>query len=307
MVRKSARSRKVVSYKSDAYNDLDSDDESPVAHVDSDDEDFQAADADGDGDPVGSNPESSDLEDSEDEGEADSDDDYVYGGDSGRTRKPKRDPKAPRTMPGPRPPGSAPAVHKKHVRTVTNGATGRGRRKNRLRAEGVAPNVIRAPDPSVRITYRPGFQKATGKMDRIVQIYGAEEETVEKALWVKEMYISSPAVPERACLHVNPFLPEEKVKVGMKGDDAQRIEVLGLEEAEEYMGTDGEPLRAVVGPVGKYQRAIFQRFGVFPLKKYAPKKKGYMFNIGGQPLSMEWATNRPDGMLPLLIRERNPG
>lgn len=321
MVRKSARARKVISYTTDAYKGLDSDGEPPPAPPDSSsDEDFQAGaggddpaeDSDSEpSSPRGRYEDEDGSDDSLDEEEEDSYDDS----DGGRARKKRtRTPKTSRTTApstpagGPRPTGSAPVVHKKHVRTVANGLTGRGRRKTRLLAEGAAPNVIRAPDPTVRITYRPGFQKATGKMERITQVYGDEPQGVEMAMCVKEMYIATPAVPERAGLHPSPFWKEgETVELGT-GNGGQRMEPLGLEETMEFMGPEGEPLKAVVGPIGKYQRAVFKRFGVFPLRKYAPEKKGYIFNVGGQPLSMEWATNRPDGMLPLVIRTaRNLG
>ena len=295
MVRRSARARKVISY---AYKELDSDDEPAVVPPDSsDDEDFHAAD-DAE-EVVESDPDCSSSAHTDDE-----DDSYSEGGRRAR----KSNPKTPRTstlLPSssrPRPPGSAPAVHKKHVCTVANGLTGRGRRKKRLLAEGAPINVIRAPDPTVRVTYRPGFHKASGKTDRIMQVYGTDEEAMEKAYLVKNTFVTAPAAPERTRLRVSPFWREgETVEVGT-GDGAQRVEELRLDEAEKHMGPEGVPLKALVGPVGKYQRAVFKRFGVFPLRTYAPEKKGCMFNVGGRPLSMEWATNRPDGMSPLNIR-----
>jgi hypothetical protein len=71
---------------------------------------------------------------------------------------------------------------------------------------------------------------------------------------------------------------------------------LEFEDGAKYLGDEAEPLSCVLGPVGKYQRAVFTRFGVFDLRKVWKEKKGILLNAGAQVLSMEWATNRPQGM-----------
>jgi transcription factor C subunit 6 len=306
MVRQSARTRKVISYANDAYKDLDSDTApGPPDEAASSDEEFQlgptngAGPADEDEDEVDLSAVASSEAESE-ESEADYSDagrPKSRGGSKAASFTPRR-----RAADEEREPGSAPSVHRKHVRTVDSGKTG-ARRKARLLAEGASLNVIRAPDPTVRITYRPGFSKASGKKDRIIQVYGVENDAVQKAALVRDTWIGMPAVPERLCIAVTPFLDEEDDETSEGcADSQQKTETLEFENGSEYLGAESEPLGCVLGPVGKYQRAVFTRFGVYDLRKvWGEQKKGFLLNAGSQVLSMEWATNRPEGMQPKLL------
>jgi transcription factor C subunit 6 len=303
MVRQSARARKVISYVNDAYKDLDSDTApGPPDEAVSSDEEFQLGPTDGAG-PVDDDDDEEDNLSAVASSEAESEDSEPDSSDDGRPKSrggskaasftPRR-----RAVDEEREPGSAPSVHRKHVRTVDSGKTG-ARRKARLLAEGASLNVIRAPDPTVRITYRPGFSKASGKKDRIIQVYGVENDAVRKAALVRDTWIGMPAVPERSCLAVTPFLKEEEEEIRPEGwgDSQQKAKMLEFEDGSEYLGEDGEPLGCVLGPVGKYQRAVFTRFGVYDLRKvWGEQKKGFLLNAGSQVLSMEWAANRPEGI-----------
>ncbi|KAF8246907.1 hypothetical protein K440DRAFT_585209 [Wilcoxina mikolae CBS 423.85] len=179
-------------------------------------------------------------------------------------------------------------------------------------AQGASMNVIKAPDPAVRITYRPGFAKATGKKDRIVQVYGDDEEVLKKAFWVRDMWMGLPAVPEKATLAVSPFWEEEgKEGEGEQeeiGDAAQVIEALDFADTEGYVPREeAEPLRVVVGRVGDYEKVVFKRFGIYDLKKVGEDKKGFLLNAGAQVLSMDWATNRSEGCQYLAISTLTEG
>jgi len=316
MIRKSARARKVTNYANDAYKELDSDyAPPPPGDASSSDEDFQLpkpADpaASGAGDNAIPESEVSELgtEDEvvfEDENEEENDEED--GQPKSRSKSQSKTTPAPFTPrarlqdddDAERTPGSAPQVHRRHIRTIDSGK-GTGRRKVRLMAQGASMNVIKAPDPTVRITYRPGFAKATGKLDRVVQVYGDHEEVLKKAFWVRDMWIGLPAVPEKAALAVSPFWEEqdkveEDGEVGI-GDAAQVVEALDFADTEGYVPREeAEPLKVVVGTVGDYEKVVFKRFGIYDLKKVGEDKKGFLLNAGAQVLSMDWATNRSEG------------
>lgn len=189
--------------------------------------------------------------------------------------------------------GTATKVHRTHVRAVESGKEGKGRRKARLMAEGVSMKDIRAPDPTVRITYRPGFAKATGKRDRVVQVYGDTEDILEAAVKVRNTYMPLPALPERSAIMPTPFMTEEVCEV--MDCSKQVTRAMELHETAEYIG-NGAELKLVVGRNGAWEMIKFKQFATYDLKKVSEEKRGFYLNAGAQVLSVDYATNRPEGM-----------
>lgn len=337
MVRKSARSRKETRYAvNDVYKDLDSDTapapEGDEDNVSSSDDDFRIPDAGEAGEKTGGGDEGEEEEEDDSEGvvseeeeesEEESDDDVVGGGeddesddDDDRPRRPKSKGSAVGASAGKNKapgattsfrarqrredetPGSAPSVHKKHVRTVTSGKLV-GRKK--MIAEGASASELKVPDPAIRITYRPGISKATGKKDRIMQVYGGADDAHEKAMRARNMWMDLPTLPERGG-EASPFLEgreggEEEPRLGEGGQVSRPLE---FESVAAYMAKVAEPLKLVVGHVGAYEKVTFKRFEIYDLRKVAEDKRGFLVNAGAQVLSMDWATNRPEGIAVLV-------
>jgi len=95
-------------------------------------------------------------------------------------------------------------------------------------------------------------------MERTGQVDGAEEDGLEKALLVKGTYIATPAVPERAFLRVSPFWKEERSRWG-RGMVRRGWKSWGWMKQGSIWGRRERRFKALVGPVGKYQRAMFKR------------------------------------------------
>jgi transcription factor C subunit 6 len=281
MARISARAHKVTSYASD----LDSDDVAPP-DANSSGEEFEADDTTvpgGESDPGVI-----------DEAESESGEEYDDSGSSaGGSRR------IPTTRAGTadlRTPGSAAQVHRRHVRSI-DGGKGRGRRRDRMIAEGASAAALRIPDPTVRITYKPGYSKASGKMDRMVQVYGCDEGDLKRAVIVRDRWISSSAIPERSSFAVTPFWEDgEGVAKEDIGEGEQKV-VIGFDAVKEgYLQQEGECVRCVLGRVGKWEKIVFRRFMIYDLSMIGEEKKGFMLNAGGHVLGLAWATNRPEGM-----------
>ncbi|KAI5798951.1 hypothetical protein EDC01DRAFT_787252 [Geopyxis carbonaria] len=285
--RTSTRVRKAANYATaDAYKDLGDDDDAPAAAASSDaDDDFTIPDAPpAGGDAASSSSELSDPPASEDD-EPEVEEEEVSEEDGEEETGPSE---------GAR-------VHKKHLRTLSSGK-GKGKRKARLIAEGGNPADARIPDPSVRITYRPGFSKATGKRDRLQHIFGAATDVLVKAVWVRDQAIGLPAIPTKASLGYTPFWDRES-EVGP--------EVLGAGaqvERELDYGDDGEgvrgflppptpesEIRCILGPTGAQKVINFKRFGIHNLADIDARKNAYLLNAGGMVAGLDWAPNRPDG------------
>ncbi|KAI5821116.1 hypothetical protein BZA77DRAFT_1169 [Pyronema omphalodes] len=296
MVRTSARARKVVSYAIPTVDGVSNED--IHAGEASSDDNFNAGesseDAESEGEPT----------DEEDEDE-DSDEDFS-GADTRPTKKKVGFVKKKQPLQTQRSTaynkedddeGTATKVHKTHVRAVESGKEGK-RRKARLMAEGVSMKDIRAPDPTVRITYRPGFAKATGKRDRVVQVYGDTEDILEAAVKIRNTYMPLPALPERSTLMPTPFMKNEAYEV--MDCSKQVTRAMELHETAEYIG-NGAELKLVVGRHGAWEMIKFKQFATYDLKKVSEEKRGFYLNAGAQVLSVDYATNRPEGTQYLAV------
>lgn len=170
------------------------------------------------------------------------------------------------------------------------------------------PVGMRPPDPSVKITYRPGFIKSTGKRERIVTAYGANTRTLVKAVKVRDTFIGLPAVPERASLGFTPFwsrTQDKHVEIGIGQQQVQRIEYYdtpGTAAAgvgvgvEKYLPPDAGAIKCIIGPQTGKKIITFQRFGMHDLAGTGKEKRGFILNAGGQVVGMDWAPNRPKGV-----------
>lgn len=323
MVR-ATRNRKPTNYALDPYKDLDSDNTDPPAQRDSsEDEDFQIApkstidpNAPEDADAADASP-SDDASVSDELSPLEDDD----ASDEGYQQRGSKKPRTPRTtlVRGATleaTPGEGARLHRPHkfrVNRLPESLTGM-RRRDRLAmldtlnnpdAE-VLPIGMRPPDPSVKITYRPGFIKSTGKRERIVTAYGGNNETLVKAVKVRDTYIGLPAVPERSCLGFTPFWKkgqDEHVDMGMGRQKTQRVEyydapgtVTGAGVERYLPAATGFQIKCIIGPQTGKKIITFQRFGMHDLAGTGKGKKGFILNAGGHVLGMDWAPNRPKGV-----------
>lgn len=170
------------------------------------------------------------------------------------------------------------------------------------------PAGMRPPDPSVKITYRPGFIKSTGKRERIVTAYGANTLTLVRAVKVRDTFIGLPAIPERASLGFTPFWSQAQdrhVEVGIGQQQTQRIEYYNTPGAatngvgagvEKYLPPDTGVIKCIIGPQTGKKIITFQRFGMHDLAGTGKQKRGFILNAGGQVVGMDWAPNRPTGL-----------
>lgn len=257
-----------------------------------------------------------------------------------RRRRPTKLPAPP--PPPPRPPlsrgatleatpGEGARLHRPHkfrVNRVPGTPAGTRRRDRLATAEAAAaaaadhtpdlellPVGMRPPDPSVKITYRPGFIKSTGKRERIVTAYGANTQTLVKAVKVRDTFIGLPAVPERSCLGFTPFWKrgqDHHVDVGMGQQQTQRIEYYNTPGTttdgvgvEKYLPPEAGVIKCIIGPQTGKKIITFQRFGMHDLAGGGGGKRGFILNAGGQVVGVDWAPNRPKGLsLPITTRKK---
>jgi hypothetical protein len=164
----------------------------------------------------------------------------------------------------------------------------------------------RIPDSGVRITYRPGAVKATGKLDRLFQVYGAGSETMDIAIWIRSQWIEYPAVPERRCLAPSPFWkPDNEAVIPLDtAERRQKAEKLPFEDAkiQGYFSVEATPIQCILGPVGKYLKFNFAPFQIRSLMGDNDNSgRGFLLNVGGHVLGMDWTTNRARGNIFLLF------
>lgn len=339
------RDRKPTNYALDPYKDLGSDDsDAPVVQLDSEeDEDFKvgprlAAEINV---PITADPgidaDEDDAEDYEDDDDEDDDvdddeeDDIlselgsdIAGGDGVQLRRQRRSKKfrPPRTalIRGATleaVPGEGARLHRPHkfrVNRVPSVAPG-VRRRDRLAGiadvdhtpeQDLLPVGLRPPDPSVKITYRPGFIKSTGKRERIVTAYGANTQTLVMAVKVRDAFIGLPAVPERSCLGFTPFWNKDQdyhAEVGMGRQQTQRMEYYDTPATatdgvgvERYLPAEKGVIKCIIGPQTGKKIITFQRFGMHDLAGTGKEKRGFILNAGGQVVGIDWAPNRPKGL-----------
>ncbi|KAL7267035.1 hypothetical protein RUND412_010392, partial [Rhizina undulata] len=301
MVRTSARTRnKPTNYAQDIYKDLDSsDNETPIPDNDDEDDSFdEPENAAGGAAQAESERDSNDDDEEEDDSpasESESD-------DAGTTSKKPRartsvsvldlDSEV-----------SAARVHRPHVFRMSRGVVD-GKKKAKPAATPVGS--AKAPDPSVRITYRPGFIKSTGKRERLITAYGENAETLKKALWIRDRWIGLPAIPERRSLGLTPFWREgmdEIVDVGEGRQILERVDYGEGERVEGYLpGTkEGKGVRCILGPLDAQKIITFKRFGIHDLATTGEGKKGFILNVGGWVLGMDWCANKPEGTQYLAV------
>lgn len=289
MVR-ATRNRKPTNYALDPYKDLDSSASSPALPADSsEDDDFLLKNT-----AAANVPSSPSSEDDD-----------------------PKDTDHPRSTTALEPPSEGARIHRPHQFRVGRlpGAPPGVRRRDRIAKadpdrspEADIPAALRPPDPSVKITYRPGFIKSTGKRERIVTAYGANIETLVKAVRVRDQFIGLPAVPEKSCLGFTPFWRKGQdvtVDVGMGRQECRRIEYYDAPAAaageenhvEKYLPAEtGFQIKCIIGPSTGKKIITFQRFGMHDLAGSGKGKKGFILNAGGHVLGMDWAPNRPEGM-----------
>lgn len=349
MVRET-RNRKPTNYALDPYGDLGGDDSDPppVQPDSEDDEDFKigprlaaefsmpatAAAGSGPGDGRG--------EDEDDDGEDDlsglDDDD---GPQRRRRRRPTKLPLSPQSPPPPplsrgatleATPGEGARLHRPHKFRVNRvpGTPAGTRRRDRLTSTAddaaaaadhtpeleLLPVGMRPPDPSVKITYRPGFIKSTGKRERIVTAYGANTQTLVKAVKVRDTFIGLPAVPERSCLGFTPFWKrgqDHHVDVGMGQQQTQRIEYYNTPgtttdgaNVEKYLPPETGVIKCIIGPQTGKKIITFQRFGMHDLAGGGGGKRGFILNAGRQVVGVDWAPNRHKGSVTSNYYEKGP-
>lgn len=342
MVR-ATRNRKPTNYALDPYKDLDSDHSTQPGQPDdsSEDEDFLVGkksaggiNASGDGEEGGDNEEREEDDDEEDEEEGEDEEGEEYLSDFGDEDGPssQQGGKSRRARGRGTPieiPGEGARLHRPHqfrvgrLPNVPPGIRRRDRLAKMAEADGTPdadiPAAMRPPDPSVKITYRPGFIKSTGKRERIVTAYGGNIETLVKAVRVRDQYIGLPAVPERSCLGFTPFWSESQdviVDLGMGRQKSQRIEYYdapraaggsGSERVEKYLPAEtGFQIKCIIGPSTGKKIITFQRFGMHDLAGTGKGKRGFILNAGGHVLGMDWAPNRPKGMLGSTLYSSHP-
>lgn len=229
-------------------------------------------------------------------------------------------------------PGEGARLHRPHKFRVNRvpGTPAGTRRRDRLASAAAAaaaaadhtpelellPVGMRPPDPSVKITYRPGFIKSTGKRERIVTAYGANTQTLVKAVKVRDTFIGLPAIPERSCLGFTPFWKrgqDDHVDVGMGQQQTQRIEYYNTPgtttdgaSVEKYLPPEVGVIKCIIGPqVGK-KIITFQRFGMHDLGGGGGGKRGFILNAGGQVVGVDWAPNRPKGLSFPITTKKKP-
>lgn len=291
--RRSARSstQKPTSYAVDVYRDIaGSDGDTPIRTRDDSEEGFESPAI---GDDAGVPDE--DEDDISGDSNVLSDDAGEASDDDGSSKNPvkKSLSKAPT--------GGAAMAHRKHSQRLREEVV-RPTRKQRAQTEGVD---MRVPDPSVRMTYRPGFVKSVGKRERITRHYGEDDESLLKAILVRDHWLAAPAVPSREGLAFTPFWREKQDDIVELGEGQQAAVVLdfGEGEANRYLPPEGEPIKCILGPLGRQEAVTFPRFGMTSLGSLEDGrsgKKGYILNAGGQVVSMVWATNRPKGKSSVL-------
>ncbi|RPB03120.1 hypothetical protein L873DRAFT_1670981 [Choiromyces venosus 120613-1] len=185
-------------------------------------------------------------------------------------------------------------------------------------AEGGESSALKLPNPSVKLTYRPRINQATGKRERLFTTYGINTHSLVIATGVRDRSLGVPAVPEEGSFEPSPFWQEGQDELVDLGDGMQRVErmeycdVNSVDDAgaaaEVYMPSkDEEPIKCIIGPGAKQKLLTIQRFGIFNLKESGEHKKGYILNVGGHVISMEWAPHRPKGVQYLAISTKNSG
>lgn len=311
--RHSTRARKATNYDiKNAFKDLSDDPNSPATQIEDElesasDDDFAAPEEGA----TGANEELSDDEEPSEEdassnGSNGSDAEVSYDeSDIGGTPKSKtpKTTKGEQKTPGGNKnddPSGPHKVHKTHQ--IAENLRFKDTPRKLLRLEDGSKPDLRIPDASVRITYRPGFRNACGKKDRLQHIFGANQDDLVKCTHSRDRALGLPAVPTKGSLGLSPFWDLEKearnfVEIGC---DAQKTEVLQYEDSEHnvpgYLPAEPEdPLKCIMGMLGKMKVVGFKRFGIHSLSDVKPGKNGYILNCGGNPIGMDWARNRPDG------------
>ncbi|KAH0613787.1 uncharacterized protein H6S33_005673 [Morchella sextelata] len=268
MATRASRAKKPTSYALDTDATAAAADTAPSSSVPADE------DSDPSPDSAASDDDDSDdseayTDDEDDDAYASDDDDASDGGGGAPPRR-KRKARS----------GNAARIHKPHVFRVNRvtGAPPGLRRRNRPAAAGAAdvPGALRPPDPSVKITYRPGFIKSTGKRERIITTYGQNNETLVKAIGVRDEYIGLPAVPERRGLRVTPFWRGGEVRAVEVGE--QRVESVQEGGREKYLPDVPEGVLKCIAVV---------------------------LNAGGHVTGMEWAPDRSKGSQYLLLSTKH--